>query len=396
MRIKHLFILLFCLTMQQCNSPDNKGSNKAEYVLPVEFSKFLSHYRQQQKLFEENPLPLPLLYKEDSARVGMNYQLVAGEKALQLDKQQVILLNPFAKKPFPLSFSVIYRNRLVTLFEPGQFACYHVGSLNRDEALERKLNTRKFDYHWLVGNDLIGLSDGEYFAFTGEDAWVAYANPIPFNKQPKLFEDNQYLSFLTCNGEFGGEVYFYEKQTHKYYMTGATCPNSVFKQNGKYFVLSSLGHGFGSVDLQVIADPIKLKVWKGAGKPQDKKREYGVEQTDTAGLSHAKTVFEYYAIQVFSRFQLGNQQLYMVHWHGRTFLATIEKGTIKLVDPLFDDGLYTHNPVTINYSPDLVLMNLDFYMVGREKEIACIIIADNKLIKINRSEEKDLKTWFAR
>ena len=144
----------------------------------------------------------------------------------------------------------------------------------------------------------------------------------------------------------------------------------------------------GSADLQVIADPAKLRRWKGPQKPQDRKFSYGEQAPDTTGASASKSVFDFYNVQVYSAFQLNGHQYYMVHWEGQTFLATIEKCLITLVDPLFNSTLYTHNPVTINYSPDLVLMNLDFWGLARKKEVACILIDGNHLLKINWNDEK--------
>ena len=387
--IKAAFVIVvWCLAFQQCTP---KESQPEKYVAPPEFDTFLRRHQERQKqtqlLFKIAPLPLPLLY-EDSARVGMNFRIEAGKKALRLTTLEIVLRNPFSPKPFPLSNSIIYQNNLFTLFEPGYFACYNIGSQARDERFERQLNTRKFQYHWLIGGHLIGLSEGKYYAFSATNGWVPYTAEVPFNKQPKLFEDERYLSFLTCNGEFGGEVYFYDKLQRNYYMTGATCPNSVFKQNGKYFVLSSLGHMMGSAGLQVIADPANLRRWQGKQKPQDRKLSYGEHAPDTTGASASKLVFNYYDLQVFSAFQLKGHQYYMMHWQNQTFLATIEKGLITLVDPLFNNAQYTHNPVTINYSPNLVLMNLDFWGLAREKEVACILIAGNRLLKINWNDEK--------
>lgn len=377
------------LSLQHCVPKESKPE---KYVAPPEFSAFLKHRQKWQEVLQRyskiSPLPLPLLYKEDSARVGMNFRIEAGRKALGLTKSEVVLRNPYSPKPFPLSNSIIYQNNLVTLFEPGYFACHDVSNQTRNERLERQLKTRKFQYHWLISGQLIGLSEGKYYAFSPGGSWVSYTAEVPFNKQPKLFEDERYLSFLTCNGEFGGEVYFYDKRQHQYYMTGATCPNSVFKQGGKYFVLSSLGHMMGSADLQVIADPAKLRRWKGAQKPQDRRFSARERVTDTTGISASKSVFDFDNIQLFSAFQLKSHQYYMVHWKNQTFLATIEKGVITLVDPLFNDSQYTHQPVTINYAPDLVLINLDFYGLAKEKEVACILITGNRLLKINWNDEK--------
>ncbi|GAB3244714.1 hypothetical protein GCM10027346_42600 [Hymenobacter seoulensis] len=380
------------LGLQQCNP---KKATIGQYVAPPEFAPAIRWHQRWQKLQQLDSnnalLPLPLLYQEDSARVGMNFRIEADTKALGLNKSDIVLRNPFSSKPFPLANSVIFQNHLVTLFEPGYFACYTLDNHTRNEDLERRLNTRNYEYHWLVGGQLIGLSHGKYYAFGAANAWVPYTGDVPFNKQPTLFEDERYLSFLTCHGEFGGEVYFYDKHQRRYYLTGATCPNSVFKQDGNYFVLSSLGHGMGSADLQKIADPAKLARWQGSQKPQDREFSPRAQALNTSDASASRTVFQYYGLEVFSAFYVRGHRYYMVHWQGRTFLATIAKNVITLVDPLFNDGLYTHYPVTINYGPNVVLMNLHFYGVAGEKEVACLLIAGNDLVKINWTDAKSFE-----
>jgi len=97
--------------------------------------------------------------------------------------------------------------------------------------------------------------------------------------------------------------------------------------------------------------------------------------------SHAsKKVFNWDYIQIFSSFKYENRTFYLVYYESETFLAEINNNTIYLVNPLFNNGFYTHQPITTSYDKT-VLINLDFYMIGGEREISCIIIKDNKFIK---------------
>jgi hypothetical protein len=253
-------VFLRLITSQQafCQTAQSGG-----YSPPAEFVPLLKYFDSRRPTYQEQvkrlPLPLPEVFRVDYPAVGTGYKLVFGNKPLGLSKKEVVLQNPFSAAPFPLSYSVLYRGQLVTLFEPGYFACYAIHGLERNQTLEQQLNKRKFQYHWLLDGQLVGMSDGQYFVFSEQNTWTPYKQPVPFlAKQPKLFEDDAYLSFLTCSGEFGGEVYFYDKHRHQYYLTGATCANSIIKRKEQYYVLSSLGHGSGSADMQLVEDPRKL------------------------------------------------------------------------------------------------------------------------------------------
>ena len=69
----------------------------------------------------------------------------------------MVIENPFYKDDvdgyknnyinYPISYSVIYDDRLVSLFQNGVFVCYSLDSFERDLDFEKKLNTQKFNHH---------------------------------------------------------------------------------------------------------------------------------------------------------------------------------------------------------------------------------------------------------
>lgn len=372
------------------NQPIWAQTKAKTYTPPLEFAALLQYFQQWQKDRGAKQLAPPLLEQES---FGTSYQVRLGSKALGLQKKEVVLQNPFGASALPLSYSVIYQKHLITLFEPGYFACYDLKTLTRNQTLEQRLNRQKFQYHWLLDKQLVGLSAGRFFILTAAGIWTPYTVPIPFLvKQPKLFEDERYLSFSTCNGEFGGNVYFYDKQSHQYYLTEATCPNSITKHDGKYWVLASLGHGLSHAGVQIIADPTKLirrqptPKSAGAGLALP-----GYQEKDTPPQAKSQTAFFYHGIQMFGSFVRQGQLLYMVNLADRTFLATIENNRVTVVDPLFNSRIYTHHPITTNYGSDLNLMNIDFYGQGREKEVSCLLLTGNQIIRIDWGRKFDVR-----
>ncbi len=301
------------------------------------------------------------------------------DSALNLHKERLVIRVPYQKNPYPIDYSIIYQNRLVSLFDPGQFVCLTVDGLKRDLAYEKKLNTRQFEYHWLLGGRLVALSGGVYYWFDERAGWRVYTEPVPLSKQPTFYEDQRYIAFSTCQGEFGGTLFFYDKQTRLTHFMPSVCTVSVIRQPDGYYVLASLGHGMGSADLSLIKNPSALPILK-------RLIQQVVPEADSTRLTNVvmpTAVFDQYSCQFFAGFERNGKLTYLVNWGQRTFLAEVAGDTIFIKDPLLNDDLYTHNPVTTTYAPSLTLVNLDFYGIGREREIACLLFRGNRIIKIN-------------
>ena len=298
--------------------------------------------------------------------------------------KEIILENPYGNG-FPVSYSIIYQNRLVSLFESGQFVCHSIPSMQRDLLFEKKINTKKFDYHWVIGDKLVGISQEKYFYLNSKDKWVNYRESIPLKNQPKLFEDSLYISFNYCSGEFGGVVYFYNKLTKKIFYTGATCSNTVYKKGGKYYVLSELGHEFGSTYLIEIPNPDQLTM-------TDIEAIHKNLRSTTAYLDKSnvpKNVFSFSEIGFHSTFNYKGRNVYLVYLPrlNRTFLAEVENNTIKVINPLFNScNLIVHNPVTTLY-PNTILINGSYWRIGRDREVSCVLIRDDEFIMIDWNEK---------
>ncbi len=74
-----------------------------------------------------------------------------------------------------------------------------------------------------------------------------------------LYNDKKYEIYKSCSGEWGGTIYFKNKETGKIHYAIATCPVSVNKINGKYYISNSLSHMMGSSDILEISDPEKMQ-----------------------------------------------------------------------------------------------------------------------------------------
>ena len=361
--------MTFCLAVS--------GQTKKEQIDKlVDFSEIIQHFREYPTFFKNDTFALPLIHANENT----DFKIEISDTPVFFDIKEIVLKNPFDDK-FPVSFSVIYHNRLISLFEQGRFVCHTIPSMERDIEFEKEINTKKFEYHWIIDGKLVGRVKKKYYFLDSEKKWVKYEKFVPLKNQPKLFEDSDYISFCDCHGEWGGTVYFYNKSTGKLYFTEATCANSI-RKNDEYLVLSHLGHGMGSSKLKSIGFPDNLS-------QTDIKKVNTTHNGEALGYTdkstESKIVFDYYWIQIFSSFSYQMQTIYMVYWSDRTFLAEIENNTIKIINPLFNRELYTHDPITATYD-DIVLMNLDFYGIARKREVSCMVIRDKQIIKLDWNE----------
>lgn len=353
----------------------------------VSFDKILKHFQETKgwnTLVGEitDSVSLSCLYQTIDFKVSIS------KKPIAFDFYHSVIENPYFKEVFddyhknninyPVSYSVIYDDRLVSLFPNGRFVCHSLVTLERDLDFEKSLNTRKFRYHWIIDNKLVAISRNSIFIWDG-NKWVKNSEDFPLSNQPKLYEDNEFVIFGDCHGEFGGTVYFYEKSTGETFFTESTCANTVIKKNDKYFVLAHLGHMMGSTSIKVIDDPRKLTKAK---KAEINKTKEGTALGYTDKSKAYEIALEFWGVQLFSTFKYENRELFMVHVNERTFLAEIVDNKIQIVNPLFNNEIYTHNPITYSYG-DYVLINLDFYGIARDKEVSVIILDGKRLIKLD-------------
>lgn len=349
--------------------------------------KFKESWRDPMSGQTDDPIHRKSLYKTKDFNVSISANPIA------FDTVHFVISNPYFTDDFddyddnyinyPVSYSVIYDDNLISLFRNGKFVCHEINQMTRNLDYERKLNTRKFKYHWIINQKLHALAGNSIYVWSN-DQWIRTKIKIPLENQPIIFEDNDFIVFGDCAGEWGGTVYFFDKNSGETYFTESTCTNSVFKLDGSYFVLAHLGHMMGSSEIKSISNPRNLsRAQKGEiNKPKD-----GITLGYTDKSEAYQKFLDLYGIQLFSTFKYTDRQLYMVYLKELTFLAEIEGAEIKIVHPLFDKGIYTHDPVTNTYG-DYILMNLDFYGTALDKEVSVIIIYQNKIVKVDWNENQ--------
>ncbi len=365
-------IVICCLFIGCCSvvcgqtTPHQKELNEGLATL----IKYFKDDAEQERISGETKVP------------GAYKPIEISDNPIALKIKEIVLENPYGDD-FPISYTVVYKDRIISLFPSGLFACHSIETMQRDLSFEEKINSKKFDDHWLIDNKLVGRSQERYYYLNPDDKWMEYKEKIPLWNQPKLFEDNQYIAFCDWGGEFGGTVYFFNKRTGKIYFTEATDANTIYKKDDKYYILYELGHlvtrrsTLKEIPNPDLLTPISL---------EDLRKFHRDRELPAIGYSDksnaSRIVFKLEPITLKSSFMYKGRRLYLADTLGKTFLAEKEDSIIKIVNPLFNNGIIMHYPVTTPY-PNTILINRAWYMVGRKREISCFMIKDDELIKID-------------
>jgi hypothetical protein len=335
----------------------------------------LSIYFKKQNYFGYGN-QFPLIYKSDAIN---NYSIEVSKSLLNLHTQEIIIKNPLDSTNYPICYSVVIENTLISLFNNESFVCHSIPTMKRNISLENKLNIKKFQHHWVLDNKLVGFSEGKYYYLALDTSWLDYSSKMPLTNQPKLFEDDTYIAFCDCQGEFGGSVYFYNKLNNLIYYAKAVCANSILKKGTHYFVLSHLS---GQSTLKEIFNPNNLPKIE-LENAQNFWRE-GYSNTTTLTKIH----FDFRYISVLSSFIYKKKTIYLINWFEETFLAELENNVFKLIHPLFYKEIHTDNSMT-STNGNITLINLGFYGSAGAKETSCLLMTDYQIIKINWNKKQN-------
>ncbi|NML65668.1 hypothetical protein HHL22_10675 [Hymenobacter sp. RP-2-7] len=355
-------------------------------TVPAEYGPLLERLAKDEVDRHGNQLPWPappVLHRDSTYASGgkrreLRFEVVLG-KPLGLTHRVVQLRG----HGYPVSYSVLFQGCLVALFRSGKFGCYRLADFTPDEQLQQQLNNGTWERHWLIEGLLVAQNAKGYYAYNPQKrGWKPCKRPVPFGKQPKLYEDARYLAYATCGGEFGGTAYFYNKQTNQTHCVSATCATSIWQEDGQYRLLASLGHMEGDARCAVIADPevLPLAATKNTAAAD---WQYNFRQPEPGVVK----VFDFFRVQLFGALRYQQRIIYLMHWHRTTFLAAIDGQRITIVDPLFADDLYTFNPVTITYGPNLALTNLNSNDLPETSEAAALLWQGQQVTKVEWGEQ---------
>ena len=164
-----------------------------------------------------------------------------------------------------------------------------------------------------------------------------------------IFKDDNYNIYSTCNGEFGGTIYFQNKQTKKNYEAASTCPIVVNKIDKNYYVTNYMGHMMGFASVIKIPDPEKLET-----SSLDFKIQYG--STFNKGVEVLIDTADFY---IATSFTANKKLLHLYSDEKGTYIGEIENKKMKPVytfafkfSAVFNQRLDNGQQVLTCYFPD--------------------------------------------
>jgi hypothetical protein len=169
------------------------------------------------------------------------------------------------------------------------------------------------------------------------------------NNDSIFYEDEKYLVRRTCSGEWGGSIWFKNKETGIEYSCAATCPVVVNKIDGKYIVTNSLAHLIGSTDIIEIENPDSLSIFQ-LPKPRKKRwgrKYYYVGDDEAKSTKGAKILVDSIGVLTIGSFLYKNELFHVVTDFKKTMLARIESNEFVTIDTISTEGIWTYNPEVI-------------------------------------------------
>ena len=160
-----------------------------------------------------------------------------------------------------------------------------------------------------------------------------------FTKQNKyFFEDENYICFKSCHGEFGGTIIFKNKKSGIEFICDATCPVIVNKFKGNYIVTTTLRHMSGYSEIFEIENPDSLKQFQDNNIPKTYRPK---TNSGKKILLHASGVL------TLASFVFKDQLYHIITDYEKTFVAKIENGNFVNVEFISNINIRTKDTEVI-------------------------------------------------
>jgi len=302
-------------------------------------------------------------------------------------------------------YTMVFDNHLIVLNKRDSFYSFKLANLERDLKYENQLNVHNLKRAFVISDTLFGLDSTQqvYYLTNDKGSWLKYSCDLPFFNSKPIYENDRYLCYSICHGEYGGILFFLNKLDRKITFCLATCVVSLMEHKNSFYVVSSLAHMDGYSEIMKVENPDNLKVLPDS--------MYTYQNWDN--------IFKYYPLlnnsffpdddsykHVFSRSQkllssgfriLGKNYFLtkeFLNSEFSTFLARIENDSIRLIKEskeLFKSLPISSGEITRKIGNDWVIDFTAFANDPKEWEekdtrdllIATFIVRDSSIIRIN-------------
>ena len=169
-----------------------------------------------------------------------------------------------------------------------------------------------------------------------------------WEKENILYTDINYEVSSTCDGEWGGKVFFKNKITKKTFVTPATCAISINKINDKYYISNSLAHLTGFTNVLEIINPEKLNL---DNSEKDVSKKIIVAGSDELSTKGSKKIVDSTRVLLRTSF-VYNDKIYSIltdNERKKNTISEIKNNKFQTIQEL-PDNIFKHQPIIIKNS----------------------------------------------
>ncbi|MFK7969260.1 MAG: hypothetical protein AB8F95_02785 [Bacteroidia bacterium] len=160
-------------------------------------------------------------------------------------------------------------------------------------------------------------------------------------KDSVFYEDAEYIVRSTCSGEWGGSVWFKNKETGLVHSCAATCPLVVNKVDGKYIVTATLAHLIGSCRVIEISNPDSMEIFKNP-KPRNKRGKrkfFYVGDHESKSQVGTNMLADSFGVLIVASFVHDNQLMHIMSSYDHTYVCKVEANHFVMIDTICEGRL---------------------------------------------------------
>lgn len=225
---------------------------------------------------------------------------------------------------------VLFNNRFYCLFETQRLntsqsykkmiVYSQSGNFVEDVFIPKEIQ-RMPHYDLIVENDSLFLKESQF----ERENFVLGRYIADFNKIDKrdfrIYQDETYNVYSSCCGEWGGTVFFQNRNTQKVYEASSTCPIVVNKIKNDYYVTNYLGHMIGFSSILKIPEPSEM---------QQSKLNFEANKGSGFELG-TETLLDTTDIFIVTSFVMNNSLFHLYSDDERTFVGKIENQKLVII-----------------------------------------------------------------
>ena len=212
-----------------------------------------------------------------------------------------------------------------------------------------------------VSIHFIGISQKQFTIESSIDTIDFYdaIYDLQLKQDSVFYEDSLYLVRQTCSGEWGGSIWFKNKQTQIEYSCNATCPKSVNYYKGKYYVTTSLVHLVSSSEILEISQPDSMSVFEVSEMVATMRKHKIYSDGDFESISRqgALTLVDTTGALIVASFVQNDKFYHIVRDYNHLYLSEISNGKLSTIQKISEESMFNTELMKTEYGELVILFN---------------------------------------